>query len=573
MSEEVQINDVAGRVLDGDDIDWKRELGKQVQESGENDSVIKNLRIVDSIARTLRTQTVETSLDDLLNQIHETFDPLLMSKPVTDEALPRVWGKLEIRSLLGRGSFANVYRAYDPALQREVALKLFRSTDEAVQQKMLEEGRRMARIEHPNVVRVYEAEEHDGRVGIWMEVLEGQTFEQLIAEDLLSAGEAALMGRELCKALSAVHASGLIHSDIKAENCIRREDGSVLLTDFGSGVDFVNSDLDIRITGTPLYLAPEILDGKPASIQSDVYSLGILLFYLVSRDYPVLSTNIPGLKKRHDSGARTSLTDLRPDLPGEFIAVVEKATAVDVSKRYQTMGEFSQALSGFLNEESMPLKAKRPLWLLATTVLLLVILFTVWASLKYVNSPSSADIRYQLDTGLYRINEPGGPEKLGNGSSVAVGDHLSLQLTASEDVFVYIFNEDDMGHAHALYPLKQLSMQNPLGADIVHNLPGGSGDPALGWQVDTIGGVDRIYIVTSPQKIPSIEKLYIQLPPAQLVSSQSSLLKPRGMGSVARAGGEPAVSVAPLAQAMRELSGDPDLIEGVHYQVIELKHR
>jgi serine/threonine protein kinase len=571
MSKKTYINDVADRVLDGSEIDWENELANQGQDPGDNVSVMKNLRIVDSIARTLRTQTGETSLDDLLKQIHETFDPLLKREPVSDEVLPRVWGKLQIRSLLGSGSFANVYRAFDPALQREVALKLFRSTDRQIQQKMLEEGRRMARIEHPNVVRVYEAEEHDGRVGIWMEVLEGQTFEQLIEEDLLSAGEAALMGRELCKALSAVHAAGLIHSDIKAQNIIRRDDGSVLLTDFGSGVDFINGVQDIRVTGTPLYLAPEILAGKPASIQSDVYSLGVLLFYLVSRDYPVFSTNIPGLKKQHDSGTRASLIDTRPDLPAGFIAVIEKATAVDVTNRYQTMGEMSQALSAFLNEESEPRTKRPPPLLLAATVLVLA--FTTWASWKYVNSPSSSSIQYQLDTGLYRINGPGGPEKLGNGSSVAVGDHLSLQLTASKEIFVYIFNEDDKGHAHALYPLKQLNDGNPLSADTVHNLPGARGDSTLGWQVDTAGGVDRIYIVTSPKRMTGFEKLYSQLPPAQLASPQSSLLKPRGVGTVSRASGKLAVSIAPLVQALGELSGDLEQIEGVHYQFIELKHR
>src|SRR5262249_7479858 len=153
-----------------------------------------------------------------------------------------MWGPFTLLERVGEGAFGEVFRARD-ALQRDVALKLLRAgrragdrTGTTISSRILHEGRIMARVRHTNVVSVYAAEEHQGRVGLSMEFVRGRTLEALLhTHGRFSAREAALTGRELCRALAATHAAGLIHRDVKARNVMREEGGRVVLMDFGAG--------------------------------------------------------------------------------------------------------------------------------------------------------------------------------------------------------------------------------------------------------------------------------------------------------------------------------------------------
>src|SRR5204862_2087023 len=130
-----------------------------------------------------------------------------------------------------------------------------------------DEARMLAQVRHPNVVTVYGADRCEGRVGLWMEFIHGQTLEQVVCErGPFGAGEATLIGLDLCRALSAVHRAGLLHRDIKAHNVMREDGGRIVLMDFGTGFDHaVDSEASARgLAGTPLYLAAEILDGVEA---------------------------------------------------------------------------------------------------------------------------------------------------------------------------------------------------------------------------------------------------------------------------------------------------------------------
>src|SRR5712691_6407415 len=173
---------------------------------------------------------------------------------------PRYWGPLRLIEKVGQGAFGQVYRAWDSALEREVALKLLlpRGLDEDAEAKaILREARLIARVRHPNVVSVYGVDRHDGRVGFWSDFVRGKTLSAVLAEQgPFGYREAALIGIELCKALSAVHAAGLLHRDIKAGNVMREEGGRILLMDFGLTDEH---DAAHRFGGTPVYLAPELL--------------------------------------------------------------------------------------------------------------------------------------------------------------------------------------------------------------------------------------------------------------------------------------------------------------------------
>jgi serine/threonine-protein kinase len=208
---------------------------------------------------------------------------------------------------------------------------------------MLQEARRIARVRHPHVVHVYGAERHEERVGLWMELVRGESLDAVVTRDgPLSADAAARIGTELCGAVGAVHAAGLLHRDIKAQNVIRDESGRHVLMDFGAGEE--RASARPRVTGTPLYIAPEILAGGAASVASDVYSLGVLLFYLTTGAFPVQASSVEGLAAAHRSRARRTLRQVNPNIPAGFARVVDRALSEDPSARYGSAAELEQAL-------------------------------------------------------------------------------------------------------------------------------------------------------------------------------------------------------------------------------------
>src|SRR5262249_31995320 len=142
-------------------------------------------------------------------------------------SMPRTWGPLRILERIGQGGFGEIYRAFDPTLQREVALKLLRpdragagAAGQVVDaERILAEARRLATIRHPNILTIYGADRHDGRAGYWTDLVRGKTLEQELAEQgPRGSEEAALVGIKVCQALAAVHAAGLVHQDVKTEN-------------------------------------------------------------------------------------------------------------------------------------------------------------------------------------------------------------------------------------------------------------------------------------------------------------------------------------------------------------------
>ncbi len=252
------------------------------------------------------------------------------------------WGPLLVGERIAGGSFGDVYVARDPQLDREVALKLLRPSRLWPVERLLQEGRTLARVRHPNVVSVYGAAVHDGRAGLWMERVEGQTLASWVrAHGPMGAGEAASVGADLCRALAAVHAAGLVHGDIKAQNVMRDRRGRIVLMDFGAG----HAAGAGSVAGTPLYLAPELLDAEPATPRSDIYSLGVLLFFLLTTKYPCAAEDLEGLRLAHAARSRVFLRDLRPDLPGHLVDCIERSVDADPMQRFATAGEMERALA------------------------------------------------------------------------------------------------------------------------------------------------------------------------------------------------------------------------------------
>jgi len=261
-------------------------------------------------------------------------------------------GSYRVLRLIGKGGFGVVYRAWDAALKRDVALKIIdaRRLSHATEDAVLREGQMMARVRHPNVVTVFSAQRIGDEIGLAMDYIKGRTLSALVAEDgPLSAHEAALIGISLCDALSAVHRLGLVHRDLKASNVMRESGGRIVLMDFGAGAIRAGDNDANRSAGTPLYLAPEVIEGQPTTIASDVYSLGVLLFHLVTLRYPVPGDTFDEVVDAHRRRARVALADLRPDLPTAFVRVVDTALHEDPARRFRSVGAMQQELAAALD--------------------------------------------------------------------------------------------------------------------------------------------------------------------------------------------------------------------------------
>lgn len=256
-----------------------------------------------------------------------------------DEAVD-VWGDFVLLHELGRGGFGVVHRAWDRSLKRDLALKIInvsrlpRSRGDI----LVREGQMLARIRHPNVVGVYGVQRRGVEVGLAMEYIRGRTLAEIIGlNGPMSAQEAATIGVTLCDALAQVHRTGLVHRDVKAANVMREPRGRIVLMDFGAGHELVaEGDTASVIVGTPLYMSPEVLEGRTATPASDIYSLGVLLFHLVTGEFPVNESHLGDLMAAHRAGSRRSLASLRSDLPAAFVEAVERSLATSRSQRPPT---------------------------------------------------------------------------------------------------------------------------------------------------------------------------------------------------------------------------------------------
>ena len=211
---------------------------------------------------------------------------------------------------------------------------------------MLREARLLARVRHPNVATVYDADEIDGRVGLWMEFIHGRDLEQIVREQKrFNDGEVTRIGIEVCRALAAVHDAGLLHRDIKAQNVMQTVDGRLVLMDFGTGQELEQTpSADVDTAGTPLYLAPELFDGGAATVRSDVYSAGVLLFHLLTGGYPVRGETVKEVHDAHGRGERVDLAAKAPRAKKTLAAGISRAIDPDPSRRFTTSREMLVAL-------------------------------------------------------------------------------------------------------------------------------------------------------------------------------------------------------------------------------------
>jgi serine/threonine-protein kinase len=264
--------------------------------------------------------------------------------------------RYEVEKLVGHGGMSSVYKARDRLLERHVALKIlherFTSDDEFVE-RFKREARAVAQLSHPNIVTVIDRGEDAGRQYIVFEYIDGQNLKELVVRHgRLSVPEALELGAQMARALAFAHEHGLIHRDVKPQNVLLDGDGRARVTDFGiaRSLDVEGITLAGTVLGTADYIAPEQAGGRPVDAQTDVYSLGAVLFELLAGDVPFSGDNFVTVAMKHVNEPPPDLMQVRADVPARVADAIDRALEKDPRRRFPSMDAFAAELEACLAE-------------------------------------------------------------------------------------------------------------------------------------------------------------------------------------------------------------------------------
>ncbi len=267
--------------------------------------------------------------------------------------------RYEVFKHIGQGGMADVFLAVDTILNRQVAIKILRSelsTDAVSVLRFEREAQAATALTHPNIVDIYDVGDYKGHHYIVMEYVEGKTLKQVIqARGALLKEEAVDIMKQLVSAISEAHKRGIIHRDIKPQNVIVKADGTIKVLDFGIALAKGSMQLTQanNVMGSVHYLAPELARGESASVQSDIYALGIVLFEALTGDVPFKADSAVQVALMHMRNEMPSVRVFNPTLPQSVENIVIRATAKDRTQRYVSCNEMLDDLKTCLRPERL----------------------------------------------------------------------------------------------------------------------------------------------------------------------------------------------------------------------------
>ena len=267
-------------------------------------------------------------------------------------------GRYRLEARIGAGGMSTVYRAIDETLQRQVAIKLMNrevASDSDQLERFRREARAVAQLSHPHIVGVIDAGEDDGRPYIVFEYVEGETLKERIRRNgRLPITEAVAYAIEIARALGAAHARHIVHRDVKPQNVLIDEEGSAKVTDFGIArtLDEEGLTADGRVLGTTDYVSPEQALGQPVTGQSDLYSLGVVLYEMLTGEVPFKGENQVAVAMKHVREEIPDVQHKRPEVSAALAAVLDTATAKRLEDRYADDAELIADLEDVLAIET-----------------------------------------------------------------------------------------------------------------------------------------------------------------------------------------------------------------------------
>jgi serine/threonine-protein kinase len=368
---------------------------------------------------------------------------------VSEDLVGKTIGKYELHERIGRGGMAEVYKAYHASLDRYVAVKIlhpFLSEDPEFKERFEREARNVAQLRHPNIVQVYDFDVEPQRMLYYMvmEYINGPTLRNRLMQlrfegENFTTSEAIRITRDLASALAYAHSRGMVHRDIKPANIMIDSDGRVVLTDFGIAriVSGPNMTASGSMVGTPAYMSPEQGLGQPGDHRSDIYSLGVVLYQLVTGTIPYDADTPIAIILKHVNDPLPPPSSINPEIPEGLERILYKALAKSPEERYQNIEEMALHLDNLdaastliipasvptpqveevaepeLESYAPPLQTRAPLhgcagWLLASTVALMAAVagfYLSFAGLLNRYLPFIPDVAIETPSGLNPAGE------------------------------------------------------------------------------------------------------------------------------------------------------------------------
>jgi tRNA A-37 threonylcarbamoyl transferase component Bud32 len=317
-------------------------------------------------------------------------------------------GRYLLIEAVGRGAMGTVYRAEDPVINRTVAVKVLHTKHglnpqqvEIARSRFQREGQTAASIDHPNIIRVYDVgeDEESGELYIVMEFVAGPNLEKVLFDEELDAAKAVSLIGQIAAGLDAAHARGIIHRDVKPSNILLADDGTVKIADFGlTHVATSALTQDMRELGTPAYMSPEQINGRPLDTRADLFSLGVLSYEILAGRRPFEGADVVSLAHAVAYSIPPPISEANPTLPAALDPVMERMLAKNPSERYGSGREFLAELLPHLQNEQTPqatppaaqVKPRRmPGWWLAAAAALVLAIVGLWSRGKSKAEPAA----------------------------------------------------------------------------------------------------------------------------------------------------------------------------------------
>ncbi|HEU0289304.1 MAG TPA: serine/threonine-protein kinase [Burkholderiales bacterium] len=274
-------------------------------------------------------------------------------------AVPEKVGKYEIIKELGKGATSSVYQAYDPFQRRQVAIKLVfpealgdKEHGKRYRKLFITEASLAGKLSHPHIVAIYDAVADDEGSYIVMEYVDGTTLEQYSRHDaLLPVQRIVEIIYKCARALEYASRQGVIHRDIKPANILLAGESDIKISDFGAALTVASETTQVSGIGSPAYMSPEQVKELPLTYQTDIFSLGVVMFQLLTGRLPFQGANNYSMIYQIINVEPPRPTQVRPDIPERIDAIVMRALQKDTTKRYQTWEEFAHELATALGKE------------------------------------------------------------------------------------------------------------------------------------------------------------------------------------------------------------------------------
>ncbi len=280
------------------------------------------------------------------NRLHQYVHRFILARM----AIPEKIGRYIVKSELGRGGMATVYRAHDPSVDREVAIKVLPREmlhDPQFRSRFEREIKMVAALEHPSIVPIYDVGEEDGQPYFVMRYMTGGSLSDGIENGKFSVQDTARIVEKIAKGLAYSHRKGIIHRDLKPDNILFDDNGDPFISDFGVAklTEASGGLTGSGVIGTPAYMSPEQAQGNEIDSRSDVYGLGVIIYQMLSGQQPYSADTPMGVVVKHITEPVPEILNLIPSLPHEVDEVIKTAMAKDKANRYATTVDLAKALN------------------------------------------------------------------------------------------------------------------------------------------------------------------------------------------------------------------------------------